>query len=649
MSDRLVFTSDKCVGCNRCIGVCPCPGANVATKGDDGNNKIVVDRDRCVACGACIDACEHHAREFNDDTERFFDDLKAGKKISILIAPAFKANYESEYEKYLGQLKAYGVNRMISISFGADITTWAYIKYITENKYYGGISQPCPAVVGYIEKYMPEVLPMLMPVHSPMMCGAIYAKKYMGVEDSLAFISPCIAKKNEIEDPNCGGYISYNVTFDHLIQYLKEHPVKGDNISDEIEYGLGSIYPMPGGLKENVYWLLGEDVFIRQMEGEKHMYHYLEKNKDLIVGKKTPYLFIDALNCSGGCIYGTGIEESKSDDEKVFMAIQRVKMASKNELKRVKTDLAAWSRPLSPEKRLESLNLQFKNLNLDDFIRRYTDKSGKCVINKPNNAQEQAIFAEMMKDTEAKQSINCGGCGYASCKAMVSAIYNGFNHKENCVYYAKDLALKEKESIDELLQQINSQQENAESLKAEIVSEINEDFGEIDEAVSAIGKTSQVNAEDSSAISESMSEIQSFIVSLKDSLDRIEKSMEDLADNNQAVINIAGQTNLLALNASIEAARAGEMGKGFAVVAGEIKVLADNSKVVADDSNKNNQEIQELVENLLQEIDRLSGVVGDVNDKTQNLAASSQETTASIDMVASTIVEVQTKLKGMIE
>lgn len=144
-----------------------------------------------------------------------------------------------------------------------------------------------------------------------MMCAAIYAKKEMKVQDKLAFISPCIAKKMEIEDPNNKGYISYNVTFNHLMKYVKEHGITGKLQSDEIEYGLGSIYPMPGGLKENVYWFLGESVFIRQMEGEKHMYHYLEKNKDKIAKSQTPYLFVDALNCGSGCIYGTGCDPEK--------------------------------------------------------------------------------------------------------------------------------------------------------------------------------------------------------------------------------------------------------------------------------------------------------------------------------------------------
>ena len=131
----LVKTNDNCIGCNRCIKVCSSMGANVAVERGRGN-VIDVDPAKCIACGACLDVCEHNAREYVDDVDRFFEDLKKGAKISVLIAPAFLANYPNEYEKYLGMLKKMGVNRFISVSFGADITTWAYIKYITENNYY---------------------------------------------------------------------------------------------------------------------------------------------------------------------------------------------------------------------------------------------------------------------------------------------------------------------------------------------------------------------------------------------------------------------------------------------------------------------------------------------------------------------------------
>ena len=132
----------------------------------------------CIACEACFDACQHEGGIYEGDTVRYLADLKRGKKISQLIAPAFLANYPDDYKNILGQLKSLGVNRLISVSFGADITTWAYINYLSTHPLTGAISQPCPAIVDYIEKYAPSLLSKLMPIHSPMMCAAIYAKKY---------------------------------------------------------------------------------------------------------------------------------------------------------------------------------------------------------------------------------------------------------------------------------------------------------------------------------------------------------------------------------------------------------------------------------------------------------------------------------------
>ena len=224
--NTLIKTNELCTGCNKCIKACSCFGATVAKIREDGSNFIEIDAEKCVACGACIDACQHGARDYNDDTERFIQDLKAGERISLLIAPSFLANYPKEYEEILGGLKELGANRLISVSFGADITTWAYLNYIHKYNFTGGISQPCPAVVGYIEKYIPEIIPKLFPVQSPMMCTAIYAKKVLGIKDKLAFISPCIAKKNEMTSARGKDYISYNVTFNKLVKYMKKNNIK---------------------------------------------------------------------------------------------------------------------------------------------------------------------------------------------------------------------------------------------------------------------------------------------------------------------------------------------------------------------------------------------------------------------------------------
>ena len=160
MNDRamnsLIYTNEKCQGCNRCISVCPVLTANYSVRSATGMQRIEVHGDDCIKCGACFDACEHNARSFEDDTEQFFADLRSGQNISVLVAPAFQANYPDEYATVLGGLKKMGINHIISVSFGADITTWGYINYISKHKFLGGISQPCPAVVNYIEHYTPE-------------------------------------------------------------------------------------------------------------------------------------------------------------------------------------------------------------------------------------------------------------------------------------------------------------------------------------------------------------------------------------------------------------------------------------------------------------------------------------------------------------
>ena len=642
----LVVTNDNCIGCNKCISVCSCVGACRSSEAE-GRNRIDVDGSKCLACGACFDVCEHSAREFIDDTEEFFNALKKGERISLLLAPAFKANYPGEYEKVLGGLKGLGVNRIISVSFGADITTWGYLNYIQKHNFTGGISQPCPAVVGYIERYIPELIPKLFPVQSPMMCAAIYARKVMGITDKLAFISPCIAKKLEMEEPANKGYIQYNVTFSHLMEYVKRHNIHGDLCSDEIEYGLGSLYPMPGGLKENVYWFLGESVFIRQIEGEKHMYEFLEKNKDRIAKDKTPYLFIDALNCADGCLCGTATEpEISKTDDALYNVLKIREDVKKNSL------ASAWSKKLSPKQRLRKFNHQFRNLDLNDYLRTYENLSAQCQNSIPSEEQKQAIFNSMNKTTYETQHINCSCCGYDSCEDMVTAIHNGFNKKENCIYYIKNQVEEQRENAMMLARENEEEKEIVKKHGENIiitVNEINDSFEVLHEAVDNMADGNASNAEESTEIAKHMHEITDFCRDLNKSMYEINDMIAELTHNNEDVVSIAEQTNLLALNASIEAARAGEAGRGFAVVADEINNLATSSRDTASRSNASQGKILQYVSKIIEDSQNLMDITTDINLRVDSLAASTEQIAASAEVILTTSDDVKDRLGTLVE
>ena len=641
----LVITNEKCIGCNKCISACPVLTANHAVE-ENGKSKIYVDGNACISCGACIDACEHGAREFMDDTERFFADLQKGEKISLLVAPAFLANYPKEYASVLGGLKKLGVGRIISVSFGADITTWGYIKYITENKFYGGISQPCPAVVNYIERYVPELLPKLMPIHSPMMCAAVYAKKYMKLTDKLAFISPCIAKKKEIEDPNTHGFVSYNVTFDHLMKYVREHGIKGPDAVDEIEYGLGSIYPMPGGLKENVYWFCGEDAFVRQVEGEAHMYEFLQDYKERVKsGKSLPFM-VDALNCSSGCIYGTAIEPEKAASEENMYTLQEIRQKSKKSGKK-----QAFARDLTPAKRLKKLNEQFAKLDIHDFMRSYTDHSRDVDVKVPDKEQLAQVFKQMDKVTILDQKINCSACGYHTCKEMAQAIYNDCNTPNNCIHFVKNTVEKEKENEKQLSADMQRKSAEIEAKNEQIhamAESAAQDFESLDDAIKEMAAGNNNNAQESTNINMLMMEVVELGEHLKEALTSIETLMQGLQSNNEEIAGVADETNLLSLNASIEAARAGSAGRGFAIIAENIKKLAESSKETALDSGKNQEKIGEAVATLQERAEKLIEIIGNVNDKVTSLAAATEEIAAATVEVGNVADNLKEKIDTLI-
>lgn len=632
----MIYTNDKCIGCNKCIRSCPAITANIAEQG-----RIEVNSDMCIVCGACFDHCKHGARDYLDDTEAFLADLKAGKKYSVIVAPAFIANYPGEYKRIFGYLKSLGVLHIYPVSFGADITTWTYIKYIKETGRTGMISQPCPAVVNYIEKYQPELISMLVPLHSPMMDEAIYLKEYKGGAEELVFLSPCIAKKAEITDKNTRGYVKYNVTFKKLLEAIGDKYKTAQEADEESGYGLGARYPKPGGLKECVHFFLGNQTAVLQVEGEEEAYRFLKEYAQRKT--KLPFL-VDILNCQKGCIRGTGTDETINDID-VELAINEMNKLVVNEPKGrrsfKKGSHNPWNSALSLEDRWKYYEEQFAGLDIEKFRRAYTDK--RVDVREPDAKEEAAIFDSMLKTAEKDRHIDCSSCGYATCKDMAKAIFNNANIKENCIFYAKALAEEEKEKVEEIYQTDLKKQE----IRAEKMSEIVERFRLLNSGVAELAEANEMTSADATRITQEVADVCAVCESIKDSLGVFSQFIKEYSDSTEGIVQIAGQTNLLSLNAAIEAARAGEVGKGFAVVADEIRNLSDSTKQLIEENKNQATETVPKIQSSIEAIKDLLASIDAMNDKITNIAATTQEISAQSENIRNLSNTLQEEVEAL--
>ena len=511
----------KCAGCNRCIRVCPVAEANVAFI-QDGKIKVRVDAAKCIACGACITACQHGARDYQDDTERFLHDLQRGAELSLLVAPAVRTNFP-DWQAVLAWLKGMGVRLVFDVSLGADICTWAHIRYIEKENPAALITQPCPAIVNYIIKYRPELVQWLSPVHSPMACTAVFMKKTMNVTGAIAALSPCAAKKGEFGET---GLIQYNVTFKKLTEYLERHHIRVPEAPfefDHIESSLGKIYAMPGGLKANLEYYLGSAVRVDKSEGQNIVYRHLDQlaQED---EQNLPPVF-DVLNCAEGCNAGTGCLHDTS-----LFQINRIMEGARQD--------ALQTHSKTNDAQMTELFARFDHrLQLGDFLRSYRKNTVDAIRYRQEDVER--AFETLGKKTQEQCSHNCCACGSETCQEMAVRIAKGINIPENCIEKTRMDILHEHEAF---LREKESSATNVTQMLKEI-EEIQKMFGDVVSCVSHVGTT-----------------IEQF---------------ESMA----SVVNaMALQTKILSLNASVEAARAGAAGKGFSVVAGAIRDLAAQSQ-----------------------------------------------------------------------
>lgn len=427
INDGLVYTNDKCIGCNKCIYFCPVIGANISSK-KDGKLSIGVDSDKCIHCGACVHICSWGARTYNDDSEKFFESMRNREEISVALDPSFYIVFGEAAYKIIGYLKSSGVKKIYDVSFGGQISLWGHAKYLHENAdnpSHAFIGNTCTTTRRYIEQYCPELLPFMIPVKSPVECLGTYVRKYLHEEGKLAYIGPCIAKKDETDDSKYSGGIDYSLTYESIYECAKtaitglfydESDLKGD--------GIASLACNVGGFAECISLYCKKSEIMTTIPGRlsdkiRALKSYASS------GAEVPY-FVEAPFCKRGCLEGPAVRKVANMQEERFEAFIKLRDSLEDKL----TGTGSY------EENYKALCDEMKDLDINDFTRDYENRYRQPFL-VPQSAYDE-VFAAMRKDTELKRHIDCRSCGYQTCYEMAQAIAYGYNRKENCVHYTND-------------------------------------------------------------------------------------------------------------------------------------------------------------------------------------------------------------------
>ncbi len=396
MANCLTLKKSNCKNCYKCIRHCPVKSIRFSA------NQAHIISDECILCGQCFVVCPQNAKEISSETEKVRVMIQSGEPVYASIAPSFIANYEDiGINGMRAALKKLGFADADETAIGASIVKTEYEKILAQKTKDIVISSCCHSINLLIQKYFPDLLPYLADVVSPMQAHAKYLKT-LHPDAKVVFIGPCVAKKDEADYYK--GVVDGVLTFEDLAEWLKAERIELVPDMDDNQKSRARYFPTTGGILKTM--TMDSDYTYLCMDGVENCISAL---KDIQSGR-IHKCFIEMSACIGSCVGGPVMEKYHPSPVKDYAAV--VRYAGKKDF-----DVP---QPESATLKKDMLSIEMH-------------------VNTPDEYEITEILHKMGK-FKPSDELNCGSCGYNTCREKAVAIYNGKAEISMCLPYLKEKA-----------------------------------------------------------------------------------------------------------------------------------------------------------------------------------------------------------------
>lgn len=395
----------NCKNCYKCIRNCPLKAIEF------GNEQAKILEEDCVLCGTCTLVCPQNAKQINSDLPSVKREIKSGAKLYVSLAPSYVSAFPRvSFASMSAALKKLGFFHVEETAIGATEVSRAYAGLMAEHKMRNIITTCCPSVNMLVEKYYPDLLDCLAPVASPSTVHARMMRDTYGQDIKVVFVGPCISKKTEVKPE--GPYDAV-LMYDELKNWMVEEgiqPAGEDPAPEEMHSTVSRLYPAPGGILQTIPPEQRSDYKAVAIDGLERCMEVLDSLRDPQVSG----YFLEMSSCPGSCVEGPSLRREK-----------RTPLLLSKDLLLENAGKKTATPPPATERRPVDVSAQYDRTRVREKI--------------PDEATIREILAKIGKVTP-EQMLNCGACGYPSCRDKAIAVYQGKADLQMCLPYMREKA-----------------------------------------------------------------------------------------------------------------------------------------------------------------------------------------------------------------